>query len=187
MTLVCCCVRVSPVRPFWSESQPPGKNRGLLLRRSEEVFDFLDGRRTGFLRDLTGSSGDRRGRLVGDLGQAAALCCNATPCSSPPPTKLPHDIVWCLACSLNVLNLGGACSGVSTVACVGKILGEQNFKAAHTYSSALRRRLASSSCARSRAHHQLAASGGYVIFTDTKLCSITVPTFFMGEQVKQKP
>lgn len=117
------------------------------------------------------------------------LLCVATrtPCSSPPPTKLPHDIVWCLACSLNVLNLGGACSGVSTVACVGKILGEQNFKAAHTYSSALRRRLASSSCARSRAHHQLAASGGYVIFTDTKLCSITVPTFFMGEQVKQKP
>lgn len=98
VTFVCRCVRAPPVRPFWSESQPPGKNRGLLLRRSEEVFDFLDGRRTGFLRDLTGSSGDRRGRLDGDLGHAAALCCKAYAVfvATADERTLQHCLVSCL-------------------------------------------------------------------------------------------
>lgn len=103
-------------------------------RGKTEDFFFGDARRC--LTSLTGAE------LVSSATSPAAaatdgaawlaiwvrpLLCVATrtPCSSPPPTKLPYDIVWCLACSLSVLDLGGACSGVSTVACLGKTPGSK--------------------------------------------------------------
>lgn len=175
-----CCVRVTSVRPFSSESQPPGKNRGL-LRRSEEVFDFLDGHRTGFLRDLPGGRQQRRptpGPLGWRFGSGHCFvlqrerrvrrrhCRRNYLAAFTRVLLVVRTVRVPRAC---LITLGGACASLEPVACLGKILGERSLKAAHTYSSALRCCvvLTSSGCVRCRAQSRLAASWRYVIFTNT--------------------